>query len=103
MLLEKKKQDHEIFFFFALTEAKCVAGEFKHIFLAKVQNAAIKIQSCQDNVAGVQLPKFEHFTQGEKKNGLTGLAREGQQFGLHKYCTREKECVSEPSQNIFSI
>lgn len=65
---------------FALTEAKYVAGEnVKHIVLENVQNASIKIRSRQDNVAGVKLPKFEHFTDGETKNDLTGLARGGQQ------------------------
>ncbi|KAI4325167.1 hypothetical protein MLD38_030587 [Melastoma candidum] len=65
---------------FALTEAKYVAGEnIKHIVLENVQNASLKVRSRQENVAGVKLPKFEYFTEGETKNDLTGLARGGQQ------------------------
>ncbi|KAF5949494.1 hypothetical protein HYC85_011487 [Camellia sinensis] len=65
---------------FALTEAKYVAGEnIKHIVLENVQNASIKVRSRQENIAGVKLPKFEYFTEGETKNDLTGLARGGQQ------------------------
>lgn len=65
---------------FALTEAKYVAGEnVKHVVLENVQNASLKVRSRQENVAGVKLPKFEYFTEGETKNDLTGLARGGQQ------------------------
>nr|XP_016503492.1 PREDICTED: V-type proton ATPase subunit D-like [Nicotiana tabacum] len=63
---------------FALTEAKYAAGEnIKHVVLENVQNATIKVRS--HNIAGVKLPKFEHFSEGETKNDLTGLARGGQQ------------------------
>ncbi|XP_059626734.1 V-type proton ATPase subunit D-like [Cornus florida] len=65
---------------FALTEAKYVAGEnIKHTVLENVQNASLKVRSRQENIAGVKLPKFEYFTEGETKNALTGLARGGQQ------------------------
>ncbi|XP_031391604.1 V-type proton ATPase subunit D [Punica granatum] len=65
---------------FALTEAKYVAGEnIKHTVLENVQNASLKVRSRQENVAGVKLPRFEYFTDGETKNDLTGLARGGQQ------------------------
>ncbi|KAG8644094.1 V-type proton ATPase subunit D [Manihot esculenta] len=65
---------------FSLTEAKYVAGEnIKHAVLENVQNASIKVRSRQENVAGVKLPKFEYFSDGETKNDLTGLARGGQQ------------------------
>ncbi|KDP23585.1 hypothetical protein JCGZ_23418 [Jatropha curcas] len=65
---------------FALTEAKYVAGEnVKHVVLENVQSASLKVRSRQENVAGVKLPKFEYFTEGETKNDLTGLARGGQQ------------------------
>lgn len=68
---------------FSLTEAKYVAGEnIKHIVLENVQNATLKVRSQQENVAGVKLPKFEHFTEGETKNDLTGLARGGQQVQM---------------------
>lgn len=65
---------------FSLTEAKYVAGEnVKHIVLENVENASLRVRSRQENVAGVKLPKFEYFTEGETKNDLTGLARGGQQ------------------------
>ena len=68
---------------FALTEAKYVAGEnIKHIVLENVQNASLKVRSRQENIAGVKLPKFEYFTEGETKNDLTGLARGGQQVQM---------------------
>nr|GMC79870.1 V-type proton ATPase subunit D-like [Ipomoea batatas] len=65
---------------FALTEVKYCAGEnVKHIVLENVQNATLKVRSRQENIAGVKLPKFEYFSEGETKNDLTGLARGGQQ------------------------
>ncbi|KAF3969278.1 hypothetical protein ACB098_06G235500 [Castanea mollissima] len=68
---------------FALTEAKYVAGEnIKHIVLENVQNASLKVRSKQENIAGVKLPKFEYFHEGETKNDLTGLARGGQQVQI---------------------
>jgi len=68
---------------FSLTEAKYVAGEnIKHVVLENVSTTSVRVRSRQDNVAGVKLPKFEHFTEGETKNDLTGLARGGQQVQL---------------------
>lgn len=68
---------------FALTEAKYVAGDnIKHVVLENVRTASLKVRSRQENVAGVKLPKFEYFTEGETKNDLTGLARGGQQIQL---------------------
>ncbi|XP_021749605.1 V-type proton ATPase subunit D-like [Chenopodium quinoa] len=68
---------------FSLTEAKYVAGDnIKHVVLENVQNASLKVRSRQENVAGVKLPKFEYFTEGDTKNDLTGLARGGQQVQL---------------------
>ncbi|KAJ7951982.1 V-type proton ATPase subunit D [Quillaja saponaria] len=66
---------------FALTEAKYVAGDnIKHVVLENVKEASLKVRSRQENVAGVKLPKFEYFSDGETtKNDLTGLARGGQQ------------------------
>ncbi|KAM7262638.1 hypothetical protein ACFE04_000321 [Oxalis oulophora] len=65
---------------FSLTEAKYVAGDnIKHVVLENVQNASHKVRSKQENIAGVKLPKFEYFSEGETKNDLTGLARGGQQ------------------------
>lgn len=66
---------------FALTEAKYVGGEnIKHVVLENVQSASVRVRSRQENIAGVKLPKFDFFTEGETtKNDLTGLARGGQQ------------------------
>ncbi|KAL7173595.1 hypothetical protein ACSBR2_032951 [Camellia fascicularis] len=65
---------------FALTEAKYIVGEnIKHTVLENVQTASLKVRSRQENIAGVKLPKFEYFTEGETKNIVTGLARGGQQ------------------------
>ncbi|KAF3786932.1 V-type proton ATPase subunit D [Nymphaea thermarum] len=68
---------------FALTEAKYVAGDnVKHVVLENVRSATLKVRSRQENVAGVKLPRFEYFSDGETKNDLTGLARGGQQIQL---------------------
>lgn len=65
---------------FALTEAKYVAGDnVKHVVLENVKTASLKVRSRQENIAGVKLPKFDHFTEDDTKNDLTGLARGGQQ------------------------
>ncbi|XP_010554405.1 PREDICTED: V-type proton ATPase subunit D-like [Tarenaya hassleriana] len=65
---------------FALTETKYVAGEnVKHVVLQSVKEASLKVRSRQENIAGVKLPKFEYFSEGETRNDLTGLARGGQQ------------------------
>ncbi|KAI0499090.1 hypothetical protein KFK09_019991 [Dendrobium nobile] len=69
---------------FALTEAKYAAGDnIKHVVLESVRSASVRVRSRQENVAGVKLPKFEHFTDsaGDSKSStdLTGLARGGQQ------------------------
>ncbi|KAL2630318.1 hypothetical protein R1flu_015004 [Riccia fluitans] len=71
---------------FSLTEAKYAAGDnIKYIVFENVEAASIKVRAKTENVAGVKLPKFEHFTEsGETKNDLTGLARGGQQIQLCK-------------------
>ena len=59
---------------FALTEVKYVAGEnVKHVVLENVKEATLKVRSRQENIAGVKLPKFDHFSEGETKNDLTGV------------------------------
>ena len=71
---------------FALTEAKYAAGDnIKHVILENVRSASLRVRSRQENVAGVKLPKFEHYvdsSQADSKssNDLTGLARGGQQI-----------------------
>lgn len=73
---------------FALTEAKYAAGDsVRHVVLESVRSASVRVRSRQENIAGVKLPKFEHFTDSSasatdsKSSGdLTGLARGGQQI-----------------------
>ncbi|KAJ6830368.1 V-type proton ATPase subunit D [Iris pallida] len=73
---------------FALTEAKYAAGDsVRHFVLQSVRTASVRVRSRQENVAGVKLPKFEHFTDpsadpksSSSSSDLTGLARGGQQI-----------------------
>ncbi|KAJ6843709.1 V-type proton ATPase subunit D [Iris pallida] len=76
---------------FALTEAKYAAGDsVRHFVLNSVRTASVRVRSRQENVAGVKLPKFEHFTDSasasadpkssSSSSDLTGLARGGQQI-----------------------
>ncbi|KAK8941214.1 V-type proton ATPase subunit D [Platanthera zijinensis] len=70
---------------FSLTEAKYAAGDnIKHVVLESVRSATVRVRSRQENVAGVKLPKFEHFTDSaaadsKSSTDLTGLSRGGQQ------------------------
>ncbi|KAK9856481.1 hypothetical protein WJX84_010758, partial [Apatococcus fuscideae] len=72
---------------FALTEAKYAAGDFRHTVLDNVEQASVKVNAQQDNVAGVKLPKFERANKeatnsgsNEGKMGLTGLGSGGKQI-----------------------
>ncbi|KAK9844403.1 hypothetical protein WJX74_002036 [Apatococcus lobatus] len=70
---------------FALTEAKYAAGDFRHTVLDNVEQASVKVNAQQDNVAGVKLPKFERANKeasgnSEGKMGLTGLGSGGKQI-----------------------
>lgn len=69
---------------FALTEAKYAAGDHvvRHVVLAEsTRSASLRVRSRQDNVAGVRLPRFEHFVDAsagaEKGSSLTGLGKGG--------------------------
>ncbi|RDD40869.1 V-type proton ATPase subunit D [Trichoplax sp. H2] len=64
---------------YSLAEAKFAAGDFTQVVLEKVERARTKIRTGKDNVAGVQLPNFEPFSEGVDSNELTGLSRGGQQ------------------------
>lgn len=68
---------------FALTEAKYAAGDnIKHSVVESVSTASVRVRSSSTNIAGVRLPRFEHFTDSaasDSKSALTGLARGGQQ------------------------
>ncbi|WAR18879.1 VATD-like protein, partial [Mya arenaria] len=65
---------------FSLAEAKFTTGDFNHMVLQNVNKAQLKVRSKKDNVAGVQLPVFEHYTDGVDSYELTGLSRGGQQI-----------------------
>ena len=67
---------------FALTEAKYVAGEgIKHTVLDAVEQANVRVRAHTDNVAGVKLPRFEHYLEGaEAKSDMTGLGGGGKQL-----------------------
>ncbi|KAJ3679655.1 hypothetical protein LUZ60_017666 [Juncus effusus] len=69
---------------FSLAQAKYVAGDgVRHVVKESVKSASLRVRSKQENVAGVKLPKFEHFVDGSSGTGgneLTGLAGGGQQI-----------------------
>mmetsp|Transcript_32136 Transcript_32136/g.80826 ORF Transcript_32136/g.80826 Transcript_32136/m.80826 type:complete len:266 (-) Transcript_32136:193-990(-) len=67
---------------FALTEAKYVAGEgIKHSIIDSVGAANVRVLAQTDNVAGVKLPKFQHYLEGvESKADMTGLGKGGKQL-----------------------
>lgn len=65
---------------FSLAEAKFATGDFNHLVLQNANKAQIKVRSKKDNVAGVNLPIFEHYTDGTDSYELTGLSRGGQQI-----------------------
>lgn len=48
---------------FGLAEAKFTMGDFNQHILANIDKSVIKVRSKKDNVAGVQLPIFEAFTE----------------------------------------
>jgi len=63
---------------FSLAEAKFVLGDFNQPVITNVNKARLKIRTRKDNVAGVNLPVFESYSDGTDSNELAGLARGGQ-------------------------
>ena len=63
---------------FSLAEAKFVLGDFNQPVLQNVNKARLKIRTRRDNVAGVNLPVFESYSDGTDSYEMTGLARGGQ-------------------------
>ena len=63
---------------FSLAEAKFVLGDFNQPVLQNVNKARLKIRTRKDNVAGVNLPVFESYSDGSDSYELAGLARGGQ-------------------------
>merc|ERR1712025_846161 len=55
-----------------------ILGDFNQPVLQNVNKARLKIRTRRDNVAGVNLPVFESYTDGSDSYEMTGLARGGQ-------------------------
>lgn len=53
---------------FSLAEAKFTMGDFSQQILQNVNKASIKVKAKKDNVAGVQLPIFESYKDGNRKD-----------------------------------
>ena len=73
---------------FSLTQAKYVAGEgIKYTIEDTVGTSSnVRVRSHVDNVAGVKLPRFEHYLAGTTSEAadLTGLGRGGAQVQAAK-------------------
>ena len=54
----------------SLAEAKFTMGDFSQQILQNVNKASIKIKAKKDNVAGVQLPIFESYKDGNRNYHL---------------------------------
>merc|ERR1711953_130153 len=81
---------------FSLAEAKFVMGDFNQPVLQNVNKARLKIRTRKDNVAGVNLPVFESYSDGSDSNELAGLARGGQKVAeLKKNYTAAVELLVE--------
>lgn len=65
---------------FSMAEVKFAMGEINSLVIQNVAKAQIKVRTKRDNVAGVILPVFEHYQDGNDSYELTGLARGGQQL-----------------------
>lgn len=65
---------------FSLAEAKFAGGDFSPVVLQNVTKAQLKVRTKKENVAGVNLPVFEHYEDGTDSYELTGLARGGEQL-----------------------
>lgn len=50
----------------SLAEAKFTMGDFSQQILQNVNKASIKVKAKKDNVAGVQLPIFESYRDGNR-------------------------------------
>merc|ERR1712096_130173 len=69
---------------FTQTEAKFAAGDFSAVVLENVDKAQLKVRTKVDNVAGVNLPVFEHYEDGTDSYELTGLSRGEEQVSRMK-------------------
>lgn len=71
---------------FSMAEVKFVSGDIGQYVLQNISTAQIKIRSKKDNVAGVNLPVFETFSEGADRYELTAIARGGQSVAKLKKC-----------------
>lgn len=71
---------------FSMAEVKFVSGDINQYVLQNISTAQIKIRSKKDNVAGVNLPVFETFSEGADRYELTAIARGGQSVAKLKKC-----------------
>ncbi|XP_039260129.1 V-type proton ATPase subunit D-like [Styela clava] len=69
---------------FSLAEAKFTGGDFCTVVLQNVSKAQIKVRTKKENVAGVNIPVFEHYEDGTDSYELTGLSRGGEQLSRLK-------------------
>jgi len=65
---------------FSHTEARHAAGDFNNKVIAKVENAAVKVQCRRDNVVGVSILQFDYVQESTNDESLLGLARGGVQI-----------------------
>eukprot|EP01137_Pigoraptor_chileana_P022289 Opistho-2@6900 len=65
---------------FSLAEATFSAGDISHLVIENANKASVRVRTKTDNVAGVKLPVFEHYTEGSDPYELTGLGRGGMQI-----------------------
>ncbi|XP_071961948.1 V-type proton ATPase subunit D-like [Antedon mediterranea] len=68
----------------SLAGAKFTSGNISHMVLQNVTKAQTKVRSKKENVAGVNLPVFEPYSEGNDTYELTGLSRGGQQIDILK-------------------
>lgn len=54
----------------SLAEAKFTMGDFSQQILQNVNKASIKVKAKKDNVAGVQLPIFESYKDGNRNYSI---------------------------------
>jgi V-type H+-transporting ATPase subunit D len=63
---------------FSLAEVKFMTGDINQVVIQKVEKAQTKVRSKKDNIAGVIIPIFESYSEGNNAFEYTGLAQGGQ-------------------------
>ena len=70
----------------SLAEAKFTMGDFSQQILQNVNKASIKVKARRDNVAGVQLPVFESYKDGNRKQFISFIQKSSHSIGF-EICT----------------